>query len=107
MRAGLNDRQMVIQQRSDAPDANGQRVPTWSTWKTVWADLIPLKGNEQFEANRLTQKVDFRVKMRYIAGLTYEMRLSYGSSYYNIISINELGRKAGYELFVSLHRDPL
>jgi len=107
MRAGLNDRKVVIEQRTDSQDANGQLVPTWSTWKTVWMDLIPIKGTEQFEANRLTEKVDFRAKMRYIAGLLPTMRISYNSVYYDIVSINELGRKAGYELFIKLHRDIL
>ena len=97
---------MVIQSRTDAQDANGQLVPSWATWKTVWSAWYPIKGTEQFEAARLTQKVDFRIRMRYISGLLYTMRISYNSAYYDIISINETGRKDGYEIYVALHRDP-
>lgn len=105
MIAGILDKRVVIQQRTDTQDTNGQLVPSWSTWNTVWSAWYPIKGTEQFEANRLTQKVDFRVRMRYISGIDHTMRISYNSNYYNIISINELGRKGGYELYVSLHRD--
>jgi len=107
MKSGLLDKRIVIQSATLAQDTMGQMVPTWSTHATVWADLIPIKGDEVTEANRLTQKVDFRVRIRYLSTLTIDMRVSYNSAYYDIVSINELGRKDGYELFIQLHRDPL
>lgn len=107
MKAGLLDRRVVIQQATNTQDAHGQMVPSWSTWKTVWASLNPIRGAEQFEANRLTQKVDFKMRMRYISGLTHDMRVSYSGSYYDIVSINEISRKEGYEVYIALHRDPL
>jgi len=105
MKAGLLDRRIVIEQYTQTQNNFGELVPSWSTWNTVWADLIPVKGNEGFMAARKTEQAEFRVRMRYISGLTEDMRLNFQSKTWDILSINELGRQEGWEIIIKQHKN--
>lgn len=104
MKAGVMDEQILIQSRSETQDTAGQPVITWSDWNTVWADLIPLKNDEIVASDRKTETGNYRVRMRWITGLTEDMRVVYNSKNYDIESINVLGRNEGYEIFIKLNR---
>lgn len=105
MRAGRLDKRFVIESASLAQDSYGAENPSWSTFATVWGAFMPLPGTEQYTADRKTEDVPIRIKMRYYPNVTIDMRVLHNSKYYDIISINELGRREGYELIVKLHRN--
>ena len=105
MKAGLLDQRIEIQSQTLTKDSYGQDIPTWTTFATVWADVIPLEGDERYVALRKTENVLYRVKLRNLPNLTIDMRVLYEAKYYDIKSIQRLGRKEGHQLFIALQRD--
>ena len=93
-RAGLLRYQVTIQEPSVAIGTDGGATTTWSTFATVWADVVPLKGREYFQAATANTEVDAMIRTRYITGVTADMRIVHGSTVYDIQSppINVDGR---------------
>tara|TARA_R110002051_G_scaffold280089_1_gene341630 strand:+ start:6516 stop:6836 length:321 start_codon:yes stop_codon:yes gene_type:complete len=100
MQIGSLDRRIVIEEPSTSPDDFGELIITWSTYRTVWADVNWKGGNEREELQRITatSKVVFTIRNLSIA-VTEMMRINYDSKYYYIKVINEIdGRDAFLEL---------
>ncbi len=98
----LNQR-VVLKQKTSAQDALGQQVWIFSTYATVWANVIATGGGESTEANEKTANRFIEVLIR-ASGLTLNetMRLTWNGDDWNIVSINEYqltnGSKVGYTL---------
>ena len=75
MRAGRLRHTVEIQRATEAADATGQMIKTWSTIATRKAEIIPLSGDEYMDAQQIQSKVTHRVTMRYYDGLTSVDRL--------------------------------
>ena len=57
-------------------DEYGDPIDTWETFKSgIWASKDPLLGNEFFAALTTDNKVEVKFNMRYIEGITSEMRI--------------------------------
>ncbi len=104
MRAGELDRKIVIQSATSAQDDYGQPTETWATFATVWAKKRDLRGDEYFAAKQMTAKVDAIFTIRWLEGVLTTMRISYDGQYWDIRSINELGRREGLELYAEVRR---
>lgn len=99
MRAGRLRHEIVIQQRSGgtesrfgAPSSTG----SWTTFKTVWARIVPLTGAERFQAQQTFESVDHRIETRWLDGVTPEMRVQYGNRTFEIeapLNMEELDRE--------------
>lgn len=69
-------------------DEYGEPVDDWVPveGKTgIWASKDPLLGNEFFSALTTENKVEVKFNMRYIPGITSEMRIKHGDEEYEII----------------------
>jgi SPP1 family predicted phage head-tail adaptor len=83
-------RQQIIIQVKRAPvvqDTFGEEQPIWDTFATIWAGPEALRGQEYLEARRLQADVDWRVRIRFLAGITPSMRVIYGDKILNIVSV--------------------
>ena len=105
MRAGSLDRTIVIQQAAITLDSFGQPTETWSTFATVAAWKREPSARERFTNNQrvATETVTFRI--RYLAGVTPKMRITYDGKTYDILGVTELGRSAGLDLFAEARAD--
>ncbi len=75
-------------QRESGRDDYGEPVDTWKPFKEgIWASKDPLLGNEYFNALTADTKVEVKVNMRYIPGITNEMRIQHGDEVYEILSV--------------------
>lgn len=75
-------------QRKSGRDDYGEPVDTWKPFKEgIWASKDPLLGNEYFNALTADTKVEVKVNMRYIPGITNEMRIQHGDEVYEILSV--------------------
>lgn len=88
----LRDR-LTIQQATEARDSLGQAIETWETFATVWGKLTPINGRERFLSAQTRAESTYRAKIRYIAGLTAKMRISFGEKIYHITYIADDGRR--------------
>ena len=85
MHAGKLRHRVVIQKANDgAAVFNGSK--TWVTYATVWAEIKPARGTEYVDAgtNKTESDITHTIKMRYIRGITPDMRISYGGRIFKI-----------------------
>lgn len=68
-------------------DDYGEPIDNWGPFKEgIWASKDPLLGNEYFTALTVDSKVEVKFNMRYIDGITNEMRIRHGEKIYEILS---------------------
>ena len=59
-------------------DDYGEPIDSWEVFKEgVWASKDPLLGNEYFNALTANTKVEVKFNMRYIDGVTNNMRIKH------------------------------
>ena len=82
--AGKRRHQIVIEQPADAADTRHGYAPTWSTFATPLASYREMSASEAFETQRTEGKRVVEFGIRYIAGITAKMRISYDGALYDI-----------------------
>lgn len=100
MRAGRLRNQVTIQTPTETRSAtSGQVTKTWATLDTVWAGIEPLSGRELIAAGAEQSEHDIRIVCRYLAGLTTQCRVVFGSRIFQILGVvNRNERGAEMEL---------
>ena len=93
MPSGNLDRYITIESYTEAQSSSGYPVRTYSTYSQVWAERLPSSGDESVIDNQITAKQGVDWMIRYDSGVNEKMRISYGSEYYNIESVEEIGRR--------------
>lgn len=74
-------------QRVKGRDEYGEPVDEWQIFKAgIWASKDPLLGNEFFAAYTTDSKVEVKFNMRYVPGITNDMRIKHGNDIYEILS---------------------
>jgi len=88
-----NDK-IIIQQKTEARNADGDVVKTWSTYKTVWAEVSDSGDgiDNQSEQSVYYDSKDFKIHSRDAPAVTTAMRISYDSQYFFIRGISRDGR---------------
>ncbi len=101
---GLMDRRITIQSATEAQATDGYPAKTWaniSTTPTMWAEVVPLRGRERFDAQQINAEVDTLFRTRYRSDLTEQMRVVYDSTPYDITALTEIGRQQGLEILTA------
>jgi len=74
-------------QRAIGYDEYGEPVDTWEPFKEgIWASKEPILGNEYFTSLTTDTKVEVKFNMRFVEGITNEMRIRHGEEIYEILS---------------------
>ena len=89
--AGDLNCRVVLQQRDTSVGGFGQQSTNWTDVATLWARIRPLSGREFLSAAAINSELTHMVTIRYRAGVTAVMRLSYGGQIYNILSVGDPG----------------
>lgn len=87
MEAGRLDKRVTIQSMTAARNAIGEPVHTWADVATVWGAVEPVQGREFWEQQQVQSEVTTRIRIRYLAGVTAAMRVTYAGRIYNIRSV--------------------
>ena len=95
MRIGKSDRRITVERYTTSTNAYGERVQTWSTLLTVWAELMKTgEGMTERISTMPIQRVRFKVRSSSDSrGIKADDRVVYNSKYYNIQGIEEVGRQ--------------
>lgn len=93
VRAGNFNRRIVIQSFTVGRNEVGEEIKTWATWKTVWAEMLPEKGDETFQSDRrvATQTVKFRI--RFLAGVGPDKQILFEGKTFEIVDVAETRRR--------------
>lgn len=100
MQAGQLDQRITIQALTDGQDAYGHLTQAWSDLVEVWAQYMPGAGNEKYAAAGVYAETQGRFRMRWRAGITVEHRVRFDGRNYDILAVDEIGRRDGLELKV-------
>ena len=88
-----NDK-IVIQQSTETRDAYGEVDTTWSTYKTVWAEIDDSGGSKDFTSDMPVYEdgMSFKIRQADAPDLTTKMRISWNSQVWIIRSKQRDGR---------------
>jgi len=82
----LNKR-IEIQTKSTTNDESGGFKNTWATSKKVWAEIKPTDLYENFEGEKISEKISHIITTRYISDLRINNRIKYNDRMFNIKGI--------------------
>lgn len=100
MKIGKLNKRIEIQDATEAADAYGAPVRTWSTLYEVWASIVPATGRESLIARQVQATVPVEIHIRYRPDITPKHRAKYGSRIFNIGSVIDVDEN-GEELILS------
>jgi SPP1 family predicted phage head-tail adaptor len=104
MMASALDLRIVIQAKTSAQDESfGGAVETWEDVVTVWAQYLPGGGNERFAAAQVYAETQARFRLRWRDDVTVQNRITFEGKTYDILAVDEIGRRHGLELKVKAH----
>lgn len=100
MQAGTLDRRITIQALTVTLDDLGGIVETWGDVATVWARFLPGAGREAYNAAAVHATAEARFRLRWRSDVTTVHRVSYDGKSWDILAVDEIGRREGLELKV-------
>lgn len=98
LKAGDLDRRITIQAFVEAQDSYGAPVETWQDVATVWAQIMPTRGREFWDAQQVVGEETLTIRIRWRPGMSVQNRIAYEGQIYDIASVAEIGRRVGLEL---------
>lgn len=98
MLAGKLDRRVRLESRSATRAADGSETVAWVLVATLWAQVVPLRGQERYGAGAEQAERDARIRIRWRAGVSAGMRVVYESRAWDVQAILEIGRRQGLDL---------
>jgi SPP1 family predicted phage head-tail adaptor len=98
IQAGELRERVIVEQSSESRNQMGEAIATWSTFTTVWASVQGVTARELLLAGQQQTEISHRVRLRFLVGLTQQMRLSWRGRTLEIISILEHENRSVHEL---------
>ena len=78
---------ITFQQKVVTRNSIGEEVVTWADVVTVWAKVMPLRGNAFYAANQQQHSIDARFLIRERSGIETNMRLIWKTKPYDITNV--------------------
>lgn len=96
--AGQLRERIVVQQANESRNRLGETTYAYSTFAEVWASVTGVTAREFLLANTQQTEITHRIRMRFLAGLTSQMRISWRGRTLQIISVLEHENRSVHEL---------
>jgi SPP1 family predicted phage head-tail adaptor len=94
MRAGLLRKRVELQQVDNTGrDPTGGTDEDWTTIVTRWAELLPLRGQERYQAAQVEAQTTIKIRIRYYPPLDATWRIIYSGRIFNITGIVNIGER--------------
>lgn len=100
--AGKLDQRITLERRTRTPDGMGGFTEDWVVQAAVWAQVMPLRGSERWEAMRVTADARMKVRIRWRGDengqpfYTPADRLLWRGRIYNIESVTPWGGRQAF-----------
>lgn len=88
---------VTVQIASGTTNALGETVLSWSNSTAVWASVEGVSARESLAAGQQEITITHRVRLRYLSGLTQNMRFAWRSRTLDIVSLLEHGNRSEHE----------
>ena len=100
MRAGTLRNRIVIQKVTETQSSSGAILESWTTFKTIWAEVEPRNGREIFSGAQMVEELSLVLKIRYSPNVVPKMRIFWRGRVFDILGvINVYG--AGKEMMLA------
>jgi len=87
MKVGRLRHRITIQTYTAAVAANGETTKTWTTFKTVYAEVRPVSAREILKGEKSQQEITHVATIRYLSGVLAKMRLTWESRTLEILGV--------------------
>ncbi|AKA72341.1 phage head closure protein [Clostridium scatologenes] len=87
---------ITFQKLTTTTNENGFEVEVWEDYSTVWAVVSNLIGREYFAAAAVQAEKTVKFTIRYLQGITDDMRILFEDKQYNITFIDNIKYKNKY-----------
>ena len=94
MNPGRLDRKVTIQARTASRDDEGSPVVSYATEATVPCERVQYAGTQGVRSGAVRAEATLVLRIRYRSTLTEKHRLQFEGRTYDILSIDEEGRRA-------------
>jgi SPP1 family predicted phage head-tail adaptor len=88
---------VTVQIASGTTNALGETVLAWSNSSAVWASVEGVSAREALLAGQQETSVTHRLRLRYLPGLTQQMRFAWRGRTLEIVSLLEHGNRSEHE----------
>ena len=88
---------VTVQIASGTTNALGETVLAWSNSSAVWASVEGVSAREALIAGQQETSVTHRLRLRYLPGLTQQMRFAWRGRTLEIVSLLEHGNRSEHE----------
>lgn len=95
--AGKLRERVTVQIASGSTNTMGETVLAWTNSTAVWASVEGVSARESLVNAQQEIAVTHRVRLRYLPGLTQNMRFSWRSRTLEIVSLLEHGNRSEHE----------
>lgn len=85
---------VTVQIASGSTNTLGETVLAWSNSTAVWASVEGVSAREALAAGQQETTITHRVRLRYLPGLSQQMRFAWRSRTLNIVSLLEYGNRS-------------
>lgn len=105
MRAGTLRHRITVQSATDAADAAGQLIRTWSAWlSNEPAEVIETTGGETIRGRQVSAEATHLVRVRYRSGYGETKRIVWGTRTLGILHVRDVDGR-GRELWIQAREE--
>lgn len=98
MNFGRLDRQIQLQSSTPSQNTSGEKIASWATYDTVWAEEIDVPAREKIASGTEQSIKQMGFLIRYRSDVTRRHRVVYNGENYDIEDMREIGRREALEL---------
>lgn len=95
--AGDLRERVTVQIASGTTNALGETVLSWADSSAVWASVEGVSAREALAAGQQETSVSHKVRLRFLPGLTQQMRFAWRGRTLEIVSLLEHGNRSEHE----------
>ena len=95
--AGKMRERVTVQIASGSTNTLGETVLTWNNSTSVWASVEGVSAREALALGQQETAVTHRLRLRYLPGLTQQMRFAWRGRTLEIVSLLEHGNRSEHE----------
>jgi SPP1 family predicted phage head-tail adaptor len=102
VKAGQLDRRVELQHRALTKEpTHGEDVVSYSTYATVWARKVDLRGREYFAAQQMNSEITTEWTIRFRSDVLVTDRIVFDDVAYSIRQVAEIPRRKGLSLMAT------
>lgn len=80
-------KKIEIQEKIKTNDGFGGFSEEWKKFKTVWAEIKPINMFENFEAEKISEKITHVITIRYFSGFKTTYRIKYNERIFKVKAV--------------------